>query len=416
MNHHPSTYDDTKNGEALLIKSGKFQADMNTTFLAIAISMIPLCLTLTARITVPKYTIYHIYNAPMTHGLPIHHVLTRLDDINFPSNSQAKRAVEFGRILVLSSDVYVKNIAAAGCTNDDDCILKLSAIINTTTTILGQNEMIVVRGRLPNEYYPQYLTKYVDPPSFFSAMIRGNEYPVLYEDDWIAIVNKLEGIDTIGQKRNDLQSVLPFILRPPSTNGEKEINNYLPRPIHRLDRGTSGCVLVAKSKESMKYYSRMFAMRKIEKAYYAIVFGQPSITQHNAQGGYYSINYPIDGKEAISSWKIITTVTSPIWGKLSLIHVIPKTGRYHQIRRHLSYCLSCPIVGDSKYDGGGKLAKMSRQLGFFLCSNSIHLESAMGENGSNISVSIPLPEKFYRILGLSRDHINLQLPIATSLL
>ena len=56
---------------------------------------------------------------------------------------------------------------------------------------------------------------------------------------------------------------------------------------------------------------------------------------------------------------------------------------------------------------------MSRQLGIFLCSNSIQFESVMGENGSKISVSVPLPEKFYEILGLSRDQMNLQLPVAT---
>ena len=249
-------------------------------------------------------------------------------------------------------------------------------------------------------------------------MIRGNECPVLYEDDWIAIVNKVEGIDTIGQKRNDLQSALPFILRPPSMKEVKESDKYLPRPIHRLDRGTSGCVLVAKSKQSMKHYSRMFAMRKINKAYYAIVFGHPSISHDGSLAdeswkGYCTINYPIDGKEAVSLWKVVTTVTSQRWGKLSLLHVIPRTGRYHQIRRHLSYCLSCPIVGDPKYDGGGELANMSRQLGIFLCSNSIQFESVMGENGSKISVSVPLPEKFYEILGLSRDQMNLQLPVAT---
>ena len=85
--------------------------------------------------------------------------------------------------------------------------------------------------------------QYVEPPPSYSEI---QQQTIIYEGEHIAIVNKIEGIDTIGEKRLDLQSALPFILHPPPSLPNN--NYYLPRPIHRLDRGTSGCVLVATSR------------------------------------------------------------------------------------------------------------------------------------------------------------------------
>ena len=243
--------------------------------------------------------------------------------------------------------------------------------------------------------------QYVEPPPSYSEI---QQQTIIYEGEHIAIVNKIEGIDTIGEKRLDLQSALPFILHPPPSLPNN--NYYLPRPIHRLDRGTSGCVLVAKSELAMKKFSNMFANRKIQKSYCAFVFGKPKEDEHQQcididNNMYSTIDYPIDGKDALTLWRNLRTVESPTWGTLSLLHLMPRSGRYHQIRRHLSYCLSCPIVGDTKYDGGSTLAKESRKLGMFLCSNSIQFNHVLLEDESTVSVNIPLPDKFYELLNLS---------------
>ena len=359
----------------------------------------------------PQYRIEHIYN-PLT-GIdfevdaPIYRVLRRLDPINFPSLSQAKRAVEYGRLLVIFNAEYVRNFTFDVYMNDDD-MLEIATVANLTT-ILQCNDVLALRSRHTDQYYPQSATKYIDPPSTFTKIYQNSNHPVLFEDDYIAIVNKPEGIDTIGEKRCDLQSALPFILRPPK-NVESDKSYYLPRPVHRLDRGTSGCVMVAKSVQSMKYFSSLFSKRRIQKNYCAIVIGNPTINvcAHNPQITEYSIiDYPIDGKDAVTLWKIEKTVTAPRWGQLSLLRLVPKTGRYHQIRRHMSYCLSCAIVGDPKYDGGGELAKQSRELGLFLCSNSIQFKhfSKENEDDNTVSISIPLPDKFYDILGLKRQDV-----------
>jgi len=151
---------------------------------------------------------------------------------------------------------------------DDD----QSIIVNQTTT-LRESDILAIRSRVASEFYPQSYTEYVEPPSSYAHIQQhsANEI-ILYEDEHIAIVNKPEGIDTIGEKRLDLQSVLPFILHPPPLLSN---NIYLPRPIHRLDRKTNGCVLVAKTELAMKKFSIMFANREIQKSYCAVVFGKP---------------------------------------------------------------------------------------------------------------------------------------------
>ena len=146
----------------------------------------------------------------------------------------------------------------------------------------------------------------VDQSSY--AHLQQTDDPItLYEDEHIAVMNKPEGIDTIGEKRLDLQSVLPFILHPPLSLQQ---NNYLPRPIHRLDRGTSGCVLIAKSELAMKKFSIIFANREIQKSYCAVVFGKPKQDEDQRsieidQNVYSAIDYPIDGKDALTLWRVL---------------------------------------------------------------------------------------------------------------
>ena len=133
---------------------------------------------------------------------------------------------------------------------------------------------------------------------------------------------------------------------------------------------------------------------------------------NNDKTHYSTIDHPIDGKDTITQWRTILTITSHTWGTLSLLHLLPKTGRNHQLRRHLSYCLSCPIVGDTRYDGGGEKAKLARELGtMFLCSDSIAFRHVLLEETEDeqrdVSVRIRLPNKFFEILNVSRDDLKM---------
>lgn len=351
-----------------------------------------------------QYKIDHIYPPQEYKDEALHRILCEIDPDNFPSASQSRKAIEYGRLVVSRANDCSLSTSTSGGSSLDSMVSNAGFVADSSTT-LCDGDVLAIRSRLDNDFYPQACTKYVDPPNL--AVVT-----VLFEDDHIAIVNKPEGIDCIGEKRNDLQSILPFVLRPPNNNmlskNKSPSQCYLPRPVHRLDRKTSGCVLVAKSKNAMRQFSHLFAYRQVQKSYCAVTFGIPTPFDNSNSETYdgkeYNvIDYPIDGKDAVTLWSIVETVTHEKYGKLSLLHCIPKTGRNHQIRRHLSYCLDAPIVGDNKYDGGGHLAKESRKLGLFLCSNSIEFVHAIDK--SNVSVEIQLPDKFYTLLGIDRKEM-----------
>ncbi len=393
-------------------------------------------------------------NEKMEASLP--RLLHNINPDEYPSVSQAKKACRLGAIMIFRKSgpgqrEHLPNSFNFNIfTNLNDFELLRAhllhrsrvLIIAALDTIVEEGDIIAVRVRAKDVFYPTSCTGYIHPPSNIDGI------EVIYEDDHIGVVNKPGLMSTIGEKRQDLQSCLPFILSPPAT--KLWCSNDappLPRPVHRLDRRTSGLVLVAKTKKARSLLSENFRMREIEKSYAAIVFGKPDTStlgtrmeELGEKDVWNMIDYPIDGKPSVTLWRLIRTVETATHGTLSLLLCKPKTGRYHQIRRHLSYCLGAPIVGDNKYDKGFEIAKHSRSF-MFLCSNGlsfkhpsldfdelsssiecstisknsssnpletvkssikiIDIAHAMNQNRkeSHLRVEIPLPLKFKEILG-----------------
>lgn len=296
-------------------------------------------------------------------------LLHKLDKETFPSVSQARKACNKGRILICRN----KNSALVSSDErylDPKFVSNADSIMSTNTLIIADKsskvnhqDLVLLHKRVNDyEFYPlQYSTALHPPPHYFDF----SSIPIIYQDENIALVNKPEKLTTVG--KSDLQSLLPFILKPPSSVTK---NIPIPRPVHRIDRRTSGIVVISKSTKSTKLLSHQFATRQVYKSYVAIVFGRLEGKDWNR------IDYPIDGKPSITDWKVIHTYKHKKFGWLSVVCCSPKTGRYHQIRRHLAYCLQMPIVGDAKYDMGGELRKGARNLGLFLCANAIDFQCA----------------------------------------
>ncbi len=113
-----------------------------------------------------------------------------------------------------------------------------------------------------------------------------------------------------------------------------------PQPVHRLDYATTGILLVGKTSSSIRVLNKMFEDKKVKKTYYAITIGEMDIAG--------KITSKIEGKKSQSKYTLIASVISKIFGKLNLVKLEPKTGRRHQLRKHLSQ-IGNPILGDKDY-------------------------------------------------------------------
>jgi len=148
-------------------------------------------------------------------------------------------------------------------------------------------------------------------------------------------------------------------------------NSFL---VHRLDRATSGIMMVAHTKHAAKDLSKIFADRKINKTYIAIVEGKFNTDT-------LTINEQIDGKSAISHIKLLTYANNK-----SLLEVRIETGRKHQIRKHLSG-INYPIIGDRLYGSADKNYPEDLQL------QAIRLKFNCPINNKEIDIELPDQQK-----------------------
>ena len=169
---------------------------------------------------------------------------------------------------------------------------------------------------------------------------------IIYENDVLVAVNKPNNflIHQSYYARNIRETTLLEFL-------EQQLG-YPLYPIHRLDRKTSGIILLAKDKKAVADYQALFTRNEINKTYYAIVRG------FTEQLG--TIDFPVKNddtgvyKDAVTHYTTIDSVTLDIPvhpyenSRYSLLELCPKTGRMHQLRKHLNK-ISHPIVGDYKY-------------------------------------------------------------------
>lgn len=174
--------------------------------------------------------------------------------------------------------------------------------------------------------------------------LRDDSYAVLYESDTIAVLNKPAGITVIPakhakqNKHSDLSSLLQTTVTCMAT-----IHRGV---LHRLDRGTSGCWIVAKTNRAHAHWVKHFFTRRVDKSYLCLVEGNP-----RNDAGNNSIALPVDGQPALSYYHVVRHVGTDANCR-TLLQVDTKTGRKHQVRVHCAQGLGCPIVGDDRYGNG----------------------------------------------------------------
>jgi 23S rRNA pseudouridine1911/1915/1917 synthase len=219
-----------------------------------------------------------------------------------------------------------------------------------------------------------------------AAMAEDIPLDILYEDPAILVLNKPAGLVVhpgAGNREGTLVNALLFHCAGLSVIGGEE----RPGIVHRLDKETSGCLLVAKSDAAHRALSAQFADRLVQKTYLALVEGVPrmphgkieaSISRHAVHRQKMTVSER--GRESVTQYRVLGSSL----GK-TLMECQPRTGRTHQIRVHLKH-LGHPIVGDPLY------GRRSGHLRHFLHAWKISFTHP--ESGKPIGFCAPLPPDF----------------------
>lgn len=171
---------------------------------------------------------------------------------------------------------------------------------------------------------------------------------ILYEDQWLLAINKLSGLSV---ERNPFEQNTIEDLAWQHVIRERK-NPFL-GIVHRLDRGTSGVLLLAKRKQALKELNAQFEAQQVEKTYLALTETPPP--QPEGMLEHWLVKDTIEKRAVLypkkrerAAFVKLHYQVKPHDGPYTLLEIKPETGKYHQIRAQLS-AIGCPIVGDEKY-------------------------------------------------------------------
>jgi 23S rRNA pseudouridine955/2504/2580 synthase len=244
------------------------------------------------------------------------------------------------------------------------------------------------RVRIPHFYISSKKNQTDNKKSLvLSESIINND--ILYKDDDILAINKPAGISVQGGSK--IEHHIDGILEHLQFGLE-----FRPQLVHRLDKDTSGVLLLARNPQSARRLTLAFKNREIKKSYVALVYGK--FPKKNG-----TIKVPIEqinNKEA----KEAVTEYNTLWkGKfkenlLSVVEFIPLTGRKHQLRAH-SFHLGCPIVGDKKY----KIKNLiSEKIKMYITNMCLHAREVGVPDleGITIRIKAPFPSHILKIFNI----------------
>lgn len=214
---------------------------------------------------------------------------------------------------------------------------------------------------------------------------------VVFENEDMLIINKPAGMAVQGG--TNLKIHLDLIFKTLESQEGLKL-----RLVHRLDKETSGLLILAKNRIAAERLTEQFQHREIQKSYIALVVGRPyeaageidlPLSKGMTPTGERVITDTEDAREAITYYKVIQSLDD-----LTLLLLEPKTGRTHQLRAHCQYGLGTPILGDGKYGGKGALP-YGREENLFLHSYKLVIPM---ENGEDLEITTKLPQHFFKFV------------------
>ncbi|QTA38676.1 RluA family pseudouridine synthase [Thermosipho ferrireducens] len=207
------------------------------------------------------------------------------------------------------------------------------------------------------------------------------ELDVIYEDSNLLIINKKPGIPIHPGKGVHIATIIEGLMYYGNQN------NFEPYLVHRLDKHTSGVLIVAKNPEAARKMGKLISNREVEKEYITLVAGKISRSGE--------IKLSLDNLEAVTYYKPLNLYETEL-GVFTKLCVKIKTGRKHQIRRHFSL-INHPVVGDDLY-GKRKLNHEFRRL-YGLKRYFLHCKRmAFYFNNKFININTEIPEDLKIVL------------------
>lgn len=253
---------------------------------------------------------------------------------------------------------------------------------------LNDDNLILVNGEHKNNSYiveDKDIIELIENKEYVPSKFKGENIPldIVYEDEDIVIINKASGMvvhPASGNYENTLVNALIYRYNLDDTNVRSGI-------VHRIDKDTSGLVIVAKNDKTLELVTEMFKNKKIKKTYLAIVDG----VINNKSG---TINAPIardvkdrkkmmvgkDGKKSITHFYVLKNFKNNTYISLNL-----ETGRTHQIRVHMAY-IGHPVTNDKVY------GKEKTSFGQYLHASKLEFINPITKK--EIIVEAPLPIEF----------------------
>lgn len=269
--------------------------------------------------------------------------------------------------------------------------------------LLEENKIIVNGKAVKASYKVQEGDKIqieIEPPKEVKLEAQNIPIDIIYEDEDIIVVNKPKGLvvhPANGNPDGTLVNAIMAICKDSLSGIGGELR---PGIVHRLDKDTSGLLIVAKNDKAHINMSEQIKDRKVKKTYIALVRG--TISENEA-----TINMPIgrntkdrkkmavtkNGKEAITHFKVLNRYTTSK-ASYTLLEIKIDTGRTHQIRVHMAE-IGHPVVGDMVYSNGKNEFGVIGQ-----CLHAKKLEFCHPITGKEMRFEAPLPEYFENIINL----------------
>lgn len=283
--------------------------------------------------------------------------MTQVETHTVPPLQNPTRLSDYagGKFLLIPSRKGMKKAIDKGWVTVDGSIA-------STATLLSGGETIVIK--IPLESKRPHLELPLE---------------VLYEDDFLAVVNKPAGIEVSGNRKRTVENALPFNLK---TSKQQDALPF-PEAIHRLDHPTTGVLLIGKTRNAVSNLNELFASGEISKRYAAVTIGQMPL-----EG---KLDLSIDGKDALTEYWVIEWVASDRFSQLNLVDVVLHTGRRHQIRKHFAH-IGNPILGDQLYGLDGLILKGK---GLYLHARSLSFKHPFTDK--QLTVESALPKKFGKL-------------------